>query len=154
MQLRGRVLDEIQEGGMDLLLRDQVIIIQDQHKGLETILYQIAEGSQDVYQWWGFWRLEELEQWGKAFRLALIQGGEDVGPEEPRVIILFVQRHPCDQRMASLQSVCPGREQHRFAEASGSRDQREGIVQTLVKQAMEARTRDQRPWRNGHNEFG
>src|SRR5437879_13882636 len=133
MQLRGKVLDEIQERGMDLRLRDQVIIIQDQHKGLETLLYQIAEGSQDVYQWWGFWRLEELEQWGKAFRLLLIQGREDIGPEEPRLIILLVQRHPCDQRMVSLQSVCPGREQRRFAEACGSRDQRQRIVQTLVK---------------------
>ena len=60
MQLRGKMLDEIQERGMDLLLRDQVIIIQDQHKVLGTVQHQIAEGIQHVDEWRGFWRLQIL----------------------------------------------------------------------------------------------
>src|SRR5438445_13249346 len=105
---------------MDLLLRDQVIIVQDQHKVLLTVQHKIAEGIQNIDEWWGFWRLQILEQGGKAFRLLLIQGGEDVGPEEARIIVLLTQGHPGYQRMVCWQGLCPAREQHRFAEASGS----------------------------------
>src|SRR5260370_26503308 len=100
MQLRRKMLDQIRERGMDLLLRDQVIIVQDQHKVLLAVQHKMAEGIQNVDEWWSFRRLQILEQRGKAFWLLLIQGGEDVGPEEPRFIILLVQRHPGYQRMS------------------------------------------------------
>src|SRR5260370_39185971 len=128
MQLMRKMFNEIRERGMDLLFGDQVIIVQDQHQVLVTVQHKIDEYCQDGYQRWYLWRLQELEQWGKAFGLLLIQGGENIRPEEPRVIILLVQRHPCDQRMAWWQRFRPGTEQHRFAEASSSRDERQGIL--------------------------
>src|SRR5260370_2676456 len=136
MQLRRKMLDQIRERGMDLLLRDQVIVIQDQHKVVLAVQHKIAEGIQNVDEWRGFWRLQILEQGGKAFWLLLIQGRKGIGPEEARVIVLLVQGNPGYQRMASFQGLCPAREQHRFAKASGSRDQRQWLFQTLVKQGL------------------
>ena len=86
---------------MDLLLGDHVIVVQDQHKCSRGCpAQQIEKRRQDVREWRGLWRLQILEQCSKAFGLLLIQGREDIGPEEPWFIIFLVQRDPGNPRMA------------------------------------------------------
>ena len=82
--------------------------------------YQIDERGQDVIEGGGLRRLERLEEWGKALGMLLIQGRKNIGPEALRVIVFLIQGNPGDQRMRGLQRLDPSREQHRFAEASGS----------------------------------
>ncbi len=73
------------------------------------------------------------EQWLKAVGALHIQCGQDIGPEETRVIVFLVQGDPAEPQIRGLQRLCPGREEGGFAEASGSRDQGEGVLEALLE---------------------
>src|SRR5215471_10824489 len=66
MEVRRKALDDVPEGGVDLLVGDDVIVIQDQHKVLGTVLHTVDEYCQHGDQWWGNWRLQGLQHRSKA----------------------------------------------------------------------------------------
>ena len=105
-------------------------------------------------QGWSLRGLLRLKQRGKTLRLLLIQGREDIGPEELGVILLLIQRQPSHLSLGRWQGLSPSGKQGGLAEACGSRDQCESRLEALVEQGMQARTPDQRPRGRRHIEFG
>jgi len=98
--------------------------------------------------------LELEEQRSKVVRQLSIQRGQDIGPEEPRFIVLLVKGDPGDPRMVRGQRLAPHRKQRGLAKTSRSRDEDEGVLQTLIEQGRQTRTRDERAECDGHRELG
>ena len=96
MQLGRKVLHQIGEGAVHLILGDQVIVVQDQEKLFGSARQSIDERLQDV----AHWRRRRLQglQIGQELsadtRLLGIQRRERIGPEQYRLIIALVQGNP------------------------------------------------------------
>src|SRR5436189_3419782 len=118
------MLYEICQGSMHLLLRDQVVVVENQQKSFFSLSKYVDQRCQDILEGWGMGRLQGLQQGSKAFRLLHIQCGENIGPELPRVIVLLIEGYPGHPRFAGSKRWLPSREQGGLAKASGSRDQR------------------------------
>ncbi len=108
-QLRRQMFNQIRQGGMHLLFRDHLIVIENQHKVIRALSQQIDQGRQQGLEGrWGL-RLQVHEERLKAFGALHLQCGEDIGPEKAGFIVLLVQGDPAESSVAGLQRLCPGR---------------------------------------------
>ena len=96
----------------------------------------------------------DLNRGVKALRLLLIQGREDIGPEEQWVILLLIQRQPSHLSLSRWQGLGPSGQEVVLPKPAGAETRRERILEALVEQGTQMRTPDQRPGGCLHREFG
>ena len=148
------MVQQIRECAVNRLLRDQVIVVQDQHNLLCLFHKSIDKRRQDGLHGRGLLRVQVAHKLSTESWLHVVQGREDIGPEADQVIVPLIQGHPGHTRMIFFSRMHPGREQGGLAKACRGRDQGERAPAPLIEQTRQARTRDEGRREGGHEEFG
>ena len=118
------MLHQVGEGGVNRLLGDQVVVVQNQVQLLRLLRKTIDERLQDGTQRWGLLCLQVGDKLRAEPRLLAVQFGEHIHPEQHRLIVSLIQGDPGYPRALWWERLYPGREQSRFNEASRGRNQR------------------------------
>src|SRR5438128_6162575 len=121
MELRRKMLHQVGERGVNRLLGDQVIVIQNQEQLLRLLCKTIDERLQDGTQRWGLLCLQVGYKLCAEPRLLAVQCCEHIHPEQRRLIVFLIQGHPGYPRVLWWERPYPGREQSGFTEASRGR---------------------------------
>src|SRR5579863_1301344 len=143
MELRRKMLHQVGEGGVNRLLSDQVVVIQDQEKLLRLLCKTIDEYLQDGAQWRGLLGLQVGHKLCAEPWLLAVQSCKYIHPELHLLIVSLIQRYPRYPRAFWWQRLYPGREQSGFTETSRGRNQRQWVFQARVEQLNQAMTGDQ-----------
>src|SRR5579859_4746909 len=94
MELRRKMLHQIGEGGVNRLLSDQVVVIQNQEQLLRLPCKTIDERLQDGTQRWGLLCLQVGDKLRtKPWKLS-VQCREHIQPEQGRLIVSLIQGDP------------------------------------------------------------
>src|SRR6266516_4034092 len=124
MELRRKMLHQVGEGGVNRLLSDEVVVVQDQEEPLRLLCKTIDERLQDGTQRWGLLCLQIGYKLRAEPRLLAVQCFEHIHPEQRGLIVSLSQGHPGYPRARWWERLYPGREQSGFTEASRGRYQR------------------------------
>ena len=98
-------------------------------------------------------REHDLAQGRAGGRWVEAERGEHVRPQDDRVVVALVQRHPRDEPVLEL-GLAPGGEQRRLAEPGRARDQREPAALTVAQALEEPFARDRARRDVGRMELG
>src|SRR5262245_1289041 len=110
MELKRKMLHQVGEGGVNRLLSDQMIVVQDQKELLRLLRKTIDERLQDGTQQWGLLCLQVGDKLRAKPWLLAVQCGEHIHPEQRRLIVSLIHGHPCDPRVLWWERLNPGRE--------------------------------------------
>ena len=138
------MLQQVGERGVNRLLANQVVVIEDQDELFRLCRETVDERLQDGTQRRSMLCLQIGDKLCTESRQRSVQGGKHISPEQHRLIVSFIQRQPGDPCAFWWQRLDPVREQRGFAEAIRSRDQRQRALESLHKQLKQARSQDQR----------
>ena len=88
------MLNQVSEGGVNRLLGDQVVVVQNQEQLLRLLGKTIDERLQDGTQWWGLLCLQIGHKLRAKPRLLAVQCSEHIHPEQHWLIVSLIQGHP------------------------------------------------------------
>src|SRR6266571_3047656 len=94
MELRRKMLHQVGERGVNRLLGDQVIVVQDQEELLRLLRKTIDERLQDGTQRWCLLCLQVCYKQRAEPRLLAVQCRKHIHPEQRRLIVSLIQGHP------------------------------------------------------------
>ena len=117
------MLHQVGKGGVNRLLGNQVVVVQDQEELLRLICKTIDERLQDGMQWWGLLCLQVGDKLRAEPRLMAVQCCEHIHPEQCWLIVSLIQGYPGYSRTLWWERRYPGREKRGFTETSRGRNQ-------------------------------
>ena len=121
---------------MDGLLRDEVVVIQDQDDVLGTGRYLVEQHGEDRLRRRRLGCLEKLQHLLPQTGLHRLECGNQVRPEAGRIIVPLVQGKP---RHPGRKTFRPLAEQGCFAKAGGRRNERQLAIQSRNQLLNQAR---------------
>src|SRR5262249_27291263 len=136
VQAARRMIEEEPDGITDSLIRDHMIVIQNQDEIPGGALKIVKQRRQDGREWERLGGMQQGERSLSKSGAALAQCRNDPIPEADRIIVQFLKGKPGHCLVGSLcpSAVClrllecyPCREQRGLATASSSRDKRERV---------------------------
>src|SRR5579859_1858098 len=111
MELRRKMLHQIGEGGVNRLLSDRVVVIQNQEQLLGLPCKTIDERLQDGTQRWGLLCLQVGHKLCAEPGLLAVQRCKHIHPEQRWLIVSLIQGYPGYPRALWWERPYPGREQ-------------------------------------------
>ena len=146
------MLDQVRQGMVNGRVSDDVIIIEHKHEVLSRPSEQVVgEHGQHRFGFRGLWEAKPCGSESTKVGIKRLQGGNQVGEEANRLIVLRLKREPGDGRGCRSS---PLGQQGRFAVSGRRRDEREWACHSLLKSLNKAGARHKVGARTGHMEPG
>src|SRR5947209_8101148 len=111
MELWWKMLHQVDERGVNRLLGEQVVVVQNQEELLRLLRETIDERLQNGAQWRGLLCLQVGDKLRAEPRLLAVQRCEHIHPEQRWLIVSLIQGHPRYARALWWERLYPGRDQ-------------------------------------------